>query len=278
MNRAFLICIVVPGCYCTGLAAAPQTSNDLAPRVRNIFQTRCASCHGPDLPKPKGRFGYVLDLKRLAANPEMVVPRKAEESELYQIIQRNEMPPSKPLNSEEKDTVRAWILGGAPPLPADAEGAAIGRVESEIPDDVRHILAWPGRFHLLFLHFPIAFLIAAAIAELAASRRSGSAPSVAVRTLVWCGAATAVPTAILGWCYALAGHGSGAPATLAWHRWVGTSAAAWAVATALLVERDARRGKRHAAAQLMIVIGALLVAVAAYFGASLVHGEIWLDW
>jgi disulfide bond formation protein DsbB len=35
--------------------AAPR---NIADEVRGVFATKCAGCHGPDLAKPKGRFGY----------------------------------------------------------------------------------------------------------------------------------------------------------------------------------------------------------------------------
>ena len=59
-----------------GIAKAQPSPpvRDIGGEVRGVFATRCAGCHGPDLAKPKGRFGYVLDLRRIAANPEMVIP------------------------------------------------------------------------------------------------------------------------------------------------------------------------------------------------------------
>jgi hypothetical protein len=53
-----------------------------------VFSARCAACHGPDLAKPKGRFGYVLDLARVAGNPEMIVPGAPGESELLERDER----------------------------------------------------------------------------------------------------------------------------------------------------------------------------------------------
>ena len=38
-------------------AQSPDTGKD----VLNVFAAKCAVCHGPELAKPKGRFGYVLD-------------------------------------------------------------------------------------------------------------------------------------------------------------------------------------------------------------------------
>src|ERR1700678_3903139 len=67
---------------------------DLGAEVRGVFAAKCAGCHGPDLAKPKGRFGYVLDLRRMAGNPEMVIPLRPDESELWVLVQRNEMPPA----------------------------------------------------------------------------------------------------------------------------------------------------------------------------------------
>ena len=52
-----------------------------AEEARRVFAATCASCHGPDLAKPKGRFGYVLDLQRIASNPEIVIPGRPDESE-----------------------------------------------------------------------------------------------------------------------------------------------------------------------------------------------------
>src|SRR5690242_13521214 len=40
-------------------------SQDLGGDVLRVFAAKCAGCHGPNLPKPKGRFGYVLDLRRV---------------------------------------------------------------------------------------------------------------------------------------------------------------------------------------------------------------------
>jgi mono/diheme cytochrome c family protein len=86
--------------------------------VRGVFQAKCAGCHGPDLPRPRGRFGYVLDLKRLAADPEKIVPGRPAESELWALVEHDEMPPPDaprgPLTPAEKEAVRAWIEKGAP--------------------------------------------------------------------------------------------------------------------------------------------------------------------
>jgi hypothetical protein len=50
------------------------------------------------------------------------------------------------------------------------------------------------------------------------------------------------------------------------------------VATALLSERDARRGRRSPFFRVMLALGALLVGAAGHFGGSLVHGEDFFNW
>src|SRR5579872_3040447 len=87
--------------------------SNIGDKVRAIFAIKCAGCHGPDLAKPKGRFGYVLDLHKIAENPEMVIPQRPDESELWVLVDRNEMPPSDSphgsLNQQQKEVIKAWI-------------------------------------------------------------------------------------------------------------------------------------------------------------------------
>src|SRR5579863_3402071 len=103
--------IVVAGWHSPALAADGQS--DPASAVLAVFSAKCAGCHGPQLARPEGRFGYVLDLRRVASNPELVVPSSPDESELWEHVRREEMPPedapSGPLSTTEKDVIRAWI-------------------------------------------------------------------------------------------------------------------------------------------------------------------------
>jgi uncharacterized membrane protein len=100
----------------TGAAAA-----NLAFAVRNIFSAKCTECHGSDLPRPKGRFGYVLDLERLAGNAQLVVPFKPDESRLWELVHDEEMPPAYAkagsLTNEQKEVIRKWIESGSPAVP-----------------------------------------------------------------------------------------------------------------------------------------------------------------
>src|SRR5436305_4058662 len=83
--------------------------SDPAGDVRVVFSAKCARCHGPQLEKPRAGFGFVLDLRRLAADPNKVVPFKPDESDLWQQVQNDEMPPpdspTGSLTANEKEAI-----------------------------------------------------------------------------------------------------------------------------------------------------------------------------
>lgn len=100
----------------TPIQTPVTTGLEISQQVLSLLAEKCAGCHGPNLSQPEGRFGYVLDLSRLTQNPELVIPGQPEESELWILVQRDEMPPpessAEPLTSTEKDLVRRWIAEG----------------------------------------------------------------------------------------------------------------------------------------------------------------------
>lgn len=251
-------------------------SPDPGTAARQVFAARCTGCHGPDLPHPKGRFGYILDLRRVADNPEMVIPGQPDESELWALVKHGDMPPPDsprgPLSATEKEVVRAWIAAGAPdassppPEPQPEVTASAGD----------RAVGWLGKFHLLALHFPIALIVAAGIAELGSMWRRERMPSAAVRFCLWLAAVSAVPTAALGWMHAAAGNGSGSPQLLLAHRWLGSTTAVSIAFTAVVAELDARRGVRTLRVRLLLAGVVLLTGITAHLGGSLAHGPDFL--
>lgn len=142
-----------------------------------------------------------------------------------------------------------------------------------------HALEWIGRFHVLTVHFPIAMLFGAVLAEAWFVIRRDSRPSPTVRFCVVIGAAGAVVAAALGWPHAaLGGFGDTPSALLTWHRWLGTFVAAAAVATLIVGEIDARRHSRTAMFRVMLFALALIVTVTAHLGGLLTHGDDFLRW
>src|SRR5436190_3145372 len=128
MNRTILAvgCGLIVSLSWPAATPAADEQRDLASEVRAVFSAKCTACHGSNLVKPKGRFGYVTDLARVVANREMVVPSAPEESELWELVRRGEMPPDDspagPLSAEQKETIRAWIAAGAPTAESKAAG------------------------------------------------------------------------------------------------------------------------------------------------------------
>jgi hypothetical protein len=240
-----------------------------------VFAAKCAGCHGPEIPRPRGRFGYVLDLRRVAGNPELVIPGRPEESELWALVLRGDMPPADsphgPLVESEKETIRAWIAAGAP-----AAGEGTG---TPTPSPVRRAVRWLGRFHLLVLHFPIALVLAAGAGEVASAWRGSRVPAPAVQFCLCLAAIAAVPAVALGWLHAAAGGGVASPQLLTAHRWLGTAAGAWVVGTALWARRDVRRGVRSPGVRVaLVVVGVPLIIATAHAGGMTAHGRDFLEW
>lgn len=268
-------------------AQAPNAAHDPAVEARDVFARKCAGCHGPDLPKPQGRFGYVLDLRRVASNPEMVIPGKPDESELWVLVARGDMPPTDsprgPLTAVEKEAVRAWIASGAPEVRVPPTGIT-GAPEPEQPVAVparsaaERTVRFVGKFHLLLLHFPIALLIAAGSAECLAFRRGTREPSSAARFCLTLATVAVVPTVALGWLHAASGNGLGATQLLNVHRWLGTATGAIVIVATLCAWRDARRGARGWSGRATLVVGMVLVVATAHAGGLLAHGRDFFDW
>jgi uncharacterized membrane protein/mono/diheme cytochrome c family protein len=284
MNRLTLcVCgtLVVGFCYWPAAVSASERQRDFASETHSIFAAKCSGCHGADLAKPKGRFGYVLDLARVAANPEMVIPSFPDESEMWELVRRGEMPPDDsptgPLSQDEKEVIHSWIAAGAPAITSAELNPSETSLGAPAPSVEKDILRSLGPFHLVAVHFPIALLIAAALAEFWSAQHGNRVPTPEVRFCVLLGAASAVVAASLGWIHAGNGHGAGALRILGLHRWIGTTAAAWAVGTAFFSEREERRGVRSQWFRAWLFVGALLVAVAGHFGGMLVHGDDFLN-
>jgi len=265
-----------------GAAEPKEEQIAVAERVREIFEAKCLDCHGPELPRPKGKFGYVLDLKRMAENPDYVVKGKPEASELYIMVRDDEMPGEDanvpPLTPEEKATVRRWIEIGAPAGPRlDREVIAMVIQEPTRPDMPlwKRALRWVGRFHPLSTHFPVALLLLAVFAESLAWWTQQESWMQTVRFLVIIGALGALAAAGLGWVNAWFTSYVGESASILWwHRWLGTGTAAWAaVCAALSVLSECKEGSRERQQfRGALLLGAALVGVSGFLGSALIYG------
>lgn len=277
---ALLLLLVVTG----GAAANNAEGVKAAAKVREIFEAKCNDCHGAELPRPKGKFGYVLDLKRMAENPEYVTPGKPDDSELYKLVYNDEMPGEDAnvpaLTKEEKDTVRRWIELGAPDAPvatgpAPAATATTAAEAKPVWPFWKKAIEWIGRFHPVSTHIPVGLMLTAVLAEALAWWTRKDSWLQTVRFLVIVAALGAVATGSLGWINAYFSSYSKEPwALLWWHRWLGTGTSLWAVVCAVLVvihecpegskERQRFRGA--------LLLGAALVSISGFLGAGLIYG------
>jgi uncharacterized membrane protein len=136
-------------------------------------------------------------------------------------------------------------------------------------------MALTGRFHPLLVHFPIALILIAAIAELVALATQFSQWHTLAVANIRAGAAFAVASTGAGWLLA-SSRIVEASATLEWHRWLGLMAALAAVAAALTTGRIDRPSRQLWLYRIALFSAAGLVAVAGHFGAMLVWGADFL--
>ncbi len=275
-------------------AAPPAPAGDklqTAGQVFKIFEAKCADCHGAHLSKPKGKFGYVLDLGRVAKNPEYIVPGNLEKSELYQMVMHNEMPGEDadvpPLTPDELKVVAHWVMLGAPgDLPPGIANASVAAASTEpapasgaaaagaAPFGQR-MLTWVGRFHPASTHFPVALLLTAVLAELLAWWFKKPEWTLLVRFLVVLGALSAIPTANLGWLANFPTRpGSPIQSVYSIHRILGTATAVWGLVCAVMICLPGCREGSTARLRFRgaLILGAALVAVTGFLGGKLTFG------
>ncbi len=270
-----------------GPAMALEPAKDealaLTQQVHDIFEAKCIDCHGPELPRPKGKFGYVLDLQRVASNPDYIVRGKPQGSELYKMVFHDEMPGEDAnvpaLTPQEKAIVKRWIEVGAP---GDLPGATARETAAVMPEAVRPTEAfyrrlgrWLGNFHPVTTHFPVALMMVALFAELLAWLTRRPAWLHTVRFLIVLAALGSVGATILGWVAAYFSSYNKAPfALLWWHRWVSTATMAWSLVCAGLItvgesEEGSLNRRRFRGA---LFVGAFLVGVSGFLGSALIYG------
>ena len=280
----FLVCVLASAARGEGVPAQNGDAQlKLAQAVHDIFEAKCIDCHGAELPRPKGKFGYVLDLQRVAENPKMIVRGKPDDSDLYDMIVHDEMPGEDanvpPLTPEEKESVKRWIEAGAPAtlLPSGEQATPIA---SANPPEVqmplwKRTLRWIGRFHPVSTHFPVALMFVAVFAEALAWWTRRESWLQTVRLLVVLGALGAIAATGLGWVNAyFSSYVGQSAAVLQWHRWLGTFTAVWAAGCAgLSVSAECEEGsperRRFRGA---LLVGALLIGVSGFLGSALIFG------
>ena len=267
-----------------GWSAAPALPKDeqlkLAVEVRAIFEAKCLDCHGSEVPRPKGKFGYVLDLKRVAANPKFIVPGKPEKSDLYDLVFHDEMPGEDanvpPLTKEEKEKVKRWIEAGAPGIEQEPPPENAIVMSAHVSEPVwKRTLRWIGKFHPVSTHFPVALMLVAVVAEAIGWWTRRESWMQTVRFLVVLAALGGLAAASLGWMNAYFSSYDKAPgALLWWHRWLGTGTSVWVVicAALLLLHKCEEGSKERQQFRGALLLGAALVSISGFLGSALIFG------
>ena len=269
--------------------------------VGHTHQFRAAGCH------VRERHSYLNELGPLAANRAWVVPHEPEKSYLWDLIRNDDMPAKgakagrtqcrkgrarpgsvagpwsnaprhQPANREDSSGMVPSAETRVPPSSGRPPQESIGDVMLTPPAWTTRSWHSLGRFHILVIHFPIALLAAAALAEAIAAWRGARIPSPVVQFCVLLAAAGAIAAVALGWLHAdVGGFGGASGSLLALHRWLGTAAGFWTTAIAALCERDSRRGRRTVLFRVMLWSGTCVVAATAHFGGIMVHGNGFYD-
>ena len=153
------------------------------------------------------------------------------------MVKNDEMPGEDadvpPLTPEEKRTVEAWVLAGAPhELPAGFSTATRSAGKEARTEDFTFLGAdeLAGKIPSCLHSFPVALLMAAVLAEALAWWLKREEWMLLVRFLVILGAVASVPTVVLGWMaeFPLL-PGSELATIYRFHQILGTATSAWAL-------------------------------------------------
>ena len=128
-------------------------------------------------------------------------------------------------------------------------------------------MALIGRLHPIIVHFPIALVIIAALAEGASMILRDARWHFVAVVNVRAGAFFAVLTALAGWLLAQSPTVELTP-LLTWHRWVGITGVLLAVIGALSTSH-ARRFRA------VLFVGAAFIGVTGHLGGLMVWGSDW---
>ncbi len=263
----------------TVVPISPDAHASTANAVRDIFRQQCVECHGPDLARPKGQFGYVLDLDRIASNREFVVPGNPDRSHLFALIVSqdpdDQMPPpnakqSRRLTEAEAEQVRLWIAT----LDQPPESAALPFSQSADASDPAPIpwWAWLGRLHIVLVHFPVALILAAWLMDMMGWVRRNDLYRAMCRLTLFLGLTGLVLTTATG---LIAGeyHGySGELLRRHWNSGLLTLATGVILILASVASRRLAERSRRVIFSVALTLTAVLVGLTAHYGGLLVHG------
>jgi mono/diheme cytochrome c family protein/uncharacterized membrane protein len=263
-------------------APDPSAPKATKSQARALFEKHCAKCHGKDGTGSEARDS----LPKIPNFTDASWQRKSKDAQLLASIlegkgaKGEEMPSWRGKVSEEQarglvSYVRSFAPNGGRSRQGQQKGAtSADPAEAKAPRGrFEKMIRWLGNFHPPAVHFPIALLTAAAVAELLRMATGKPEFDAITRYCVWFGTLTAVVAGVLGW--SLGGFRlTDASWVMMTHRWLGTSTVACAGLVLVLSELsrrpDRRRTRMCFRGMLLVVTG--LVTVTGFFGGAVVFG------
>jgi uncharacterized membrane protein/mono/diheme cytochrome c family protein len=257
---------------------SPPTA-DRSRNIRERFQRHCDTCHGAD-----GRGEEARD--RLPEIPDFTdaswQARRADAKLLASSHDGkcSEKPPHRGKIDEAPARglvayVRAFARTTGKSEQADRDGPARDEQAEDVPTGCffEKLIRWLGRFHPASVHFPIALLTAAAVAELLRMATGKPAFDAIARYCAWFCVFTALVAGTLGWFMGRF-RLTDASWVMMTHRWLGTSTVVCAGLALVLGELSRRPDRRRTRMVYRIAVLALavLVSVTGFFGGAVAYG------
>ena len=258
---------------------APQEAEGLAVEYLAAVRGSCLPCHNPDSEDKKAirDWANAEDLAGTLASEGLIAPGSPDDSDIWLVIDEEEMPPTdwegEGLSDSEKQAIKGWIEAGAPLPPTEVPAAKTTDADDPAVGQSR-VLKILGLFHPAMVHFPVALLLAAALAEFLSRLFPDSQTFLFGRRFcLLLGAVSILLAASTGW---INGETALSSDRLVQHRWMGITCTvlAW---LALIAER--RRQKAPDSPGLarwagpLIYLTALLVGATGHWGGMLTFGE-----
>jgi mono/diheme cytochrome c family protein/uncharacterized membrane protein len=249
------------------------------PAVRELFVKHCGKCHlenGTPNPDARVLFPDTPDFTNASWQA-----RRSDGQFLTSILdgKGKGMPAYREKISEDQARHLTAYVRAFVPAKKNSQEDEEERASSEHPrvdsslGFFDKLVAWLGKFHRPAVHFPIALLVTAALAELLMMVTGRSSFDAAARYSIWVGAITGVSAAILGWC--LGGFRLSDPSwVLMAHRWGGTITTASAVLVLPLCELSRCRPASSLRTWFRIgLFGSAMLAMATgFFGGAATYG------
>jgi uncharacterized membrane protein len=143
--------------------------------------------------------------------------------------------------------------------------------QTEQSAGIAKFIGWLGKFHPAVVHFPIALLIAAAVAEVLFAGTGKMLFDNSRRFCMWFGIIGAFGAGILGWFFAgfeLFDENW----LLTAHRWLGTSTVVCSLLLGWLAWQGAKYGRLQIWYRLVLLLAVLLVSATGFFGGAMIYG------